>query len=160
MSIVVRAATRADLDHIVDYNFRLARETENKTLERSTLARGVEAVLDDAALGRYFVAQTGGSAPAGQLLITYEWSDWRNGMFWWLQSVYVAPEHRRSGVFSALYAHVLAAAREATNVCGIRLYVERENCRAASTYRALGFRDAGYQVMETELGAPRLTPES
>lgn len=153
MSIEVRPARSADLAVIVDYNMRLASETETKTLDHETLARGVAAVLEEPARGRYFVAERDG-AVVGQLLITYEWSDWRNGTFWWLQSVYVAAAERRRGVFSALYSEVLDAARRDGGVCGLRLYVEQANRNAERTYRARGFDSTPYRVMEIELERP------
>jgi GNAT superfamily N-acetyltransferase len=106
-------------------------------------------VLDDPAHGRYFVAEAGGR-PVGQLMITYEWSDWRNGRFWWIQSVYVLPDARRGGVFRALFRHLEDMARDDPGVCGIRLYVERDNLRAQATYRHCGLADAGYAVMEVD----------
>ena len=127
----------------------MALEAEHKRLDPATVARGVRAVLDDPAHGRYFVAERD-SRPVGQLMITYEWSDWRNGNFWWIQSVYVDPPARRSGVFRALYAHVERLAKDDPAVCGIRLYVERENHRAQLTYRHCGMEDAGYVVMEVD----------
>jgi len=150
MPIEVRPACASDLAVICEYNRRLASETEAKSLDLEMLAHGVSAVLEDPARGRYWVAEIEG-AVAGQLLITYEWSDWRNGVFWWLQSVYVAAAHRRRGVFAALYEHVLRLAREDAMVCGLRLYVEVHNDDALRTYRARGFATTDYELMEIEL---------
>ena len=97
----------------------------------------------------YLVAEIGESI-VGSLLITYEWSDWRNAWFWWIQSVYVPVEYRRSGVFSELYRHITELAKESSEVCGVRLYVEGENTPAQRTYRALGMNHTNYQVMEVE----------
>src|SRR5262245_6393147 len=147
MPLTVRSATPADAAVIADYNYRLAEESEGKALDRPTLAAGVVAVLADPAKGRYFVAEDGG-AVVGQLLLTLEWSDWRNGWIWWVQSVYVRAESRRQGAFRALYRHVIEAARADPTVVGLRLYVERENERAQRTYESLGLERTSYFVME------------
>lgn len=127
----------------------MAAETENKTLDESTVVEGVGTALGDKAHGRYWVAEVDGRV-AGQIMVTYEWSDWRNGVMWWIQSVYVDEDFRRQGVFSALYRHVESMARASGNCTGIRLYVEKENTRAQSTYLSLGMEDAGYTVMEVD----------
>ncbi len=150
MTITIRDATAADADTVVSFNAAMAEETESKTLDRSVLTPGVTAVLDDAERGRYWVADIDGVA-VGQVMVTREWSDWRNAWFWWLQSVYVAPDHRRRGVFRALYEHVREQAR-AAGACGLRLYVEHENSGAADTYRALGMADADYAMLELTFG--------
>lgn len=150
MSFAIRPATAADVERIAEFNRRLAEETEGKDLDTPTVRAGVRALLDAPEHGRYYIAESG-DAPVGQLLITYEWSDWRNGRFWWIQSVYVAQSHRRQGVFSALYGYVAELAREDPAVCGLRLYVEEHNTHALDTYRALGLSPTGYQVLEIEL---------
>ena len=150
MPISIRLATPADASRIADFNQRLAEESEKKRLDPQTVLAGVKALLSSPAHGQYYIADDG-TEVVGQLLITYEWSDWRNGQFWWIQSVYVAPQFRRQGVFSALYAHVAEIARGHAGVCGLRLYVEEHNSRALATYRALGLVSAGYHVMEVEL---------
>ncbi|HEX9801505.1 MAG TPA: GNAT family N-acetyltransferase [Thermoanaerobaculia bacterium] len=144
---LVRAARASDRDVIARFNAAMALETEGRSLDLATLERGVERALADPARGSYFVAERDGRA-AGCLLVTREWSDWRDGWFWWIQSVYVPAEHRGRGVYSALHERVRAAAREAGGVVGLRLYVERHNERAQRTYRRLGMRDAGYLVYE------------
>ena len=149
MSITVRPAEAKDRDVIADFNNRIAKETEDRSLSMDLLRPGVAAVLDHSELGRYFVADLDGRV-VGQIMVTYEWSDWRNGMLWWIQSVYVAVDARRNGVFSALYGHVEQLAREEPGVCGIRLYVEAENYRAQQTYRRLGMSDTSYKVMEVD----------
>lgn len=148
-STEVRAATRADIDQVVAYNAAMAQLTEGRDLPRERLRRGVAAVLDDTSKGRYLLAQRG-QLIVGQLLLTYEWSDWRAAWFWWIQSVFVAPEARRTGVYRALYAAVLAEARAARDVAGIRLYVERENERAQQTYHALGMSETAYRLFEVD----------
>jgi GNAT superfamily N-acetyltransferase len=143
--IHLRDATRSDIPFLVECNAAMALETEHKTLDREVLARGVAAVFDDPRRGFYLVAERHG-APVGCLLITYEWSDWRNGDWWWFQSVYVVPAARRDGVFRALYAEVERRARATPDVIGLRLYVERENARAQRTYASLGMEEEAYRM--------------
>ena len=143
----VRAATRADLDVLVAWNAAMAWETERKRLDLDVLARGVDAVFDDPRRGFYLVAEHEGTR-AGSLLVTYEWSDWRCGDWWWIQSVYVAQPHRRAGVFKALYAEVDRRARATAGVVGLRLYVEWENARAQRTYETLGMQKAHYHLYQ------------
>ena len=150
MSFAIRPATSADTKQIAEFNRRLAEETESKHLDVPTVLAGVQALLDAPEHGRYYVVESD-DVVIGQLLLTYEWSDWRNGRFWWIQSVYVAPSHRRQGVFSALYGHVEELARQDPAVCGLRLYVEAHNADALETYRALGMSATGYHVLEIEL---------
>jgi len=145
MSFTVRAATAADAPTIVEFNCRLAHETENLTLEPATIAAGVDAILGDANRGLYFVADEGG-AVIGQIMITYEWSDWRNSWIWWLQSVYVRTDRRRHGVFRALYEYVLSLSRR-RKVAAIRLYVEKDNKQAQATYLRLGFDEMHFHLM-------------
>jgi ribosomal protein S18 acetylase RimI-like enzyme len=150
--IRIRPATPDDAQVIADYNAAMALETEHKRLAPDTVRAGVARGIASPAEARYFVAETGGDgggAVVGQLMVTFEWSDWRNGTFWWVQSVYVHPEHRGRGVFKALYRHVEHLAR-AAGACGLRLYVERENARAQEVYRKLGMADAGYAVFEAD----------
>ena len=150
--INVRPAARGDLDTIVLFNTQLAKESEGILLEPDTLSAGVVAVLGDISKARYFLAETlnavGTLEIAGQLMITYEWSDWRNGMFIWIQSVYVRAENRRKGVFKALYNHVIELA-SSPGYCGVRLYVHDGNTSARETYLRLGMVEPGYTVLET-----------
>jgi GNAT superfamily N-acetyltransferase len=145
-AIAIRTACRADIPALVEWNAAMARETEGKTLDHALLARGVAAVLEEPRRGFYLVAETGGAALGG-LLVTYEWSDWRNGDFWWIQSVYVTPAARRGGVFRALHAEVERRARAAAAV-GLRLYVETANVRAQTTYEPLGMQRCHYLMYE------------
>jgi ribosomal protein S18 acetylase RimI-like enzyme len=144
----VRAAVPADLDVLVAFNAAMALETEGKRLDPARLRAGVEAALGDPQRGHYLVAEHGGRV-AGALLITREWSDWRNGWFWWIQSVYVAPEARRAGIYRALHAEVLRQAAAAGAV-GVRLYVDRGNERAQRTYEQLGMQTSHYVFYETD----------
>ena len=144
--ITIRGATLADLDVIVNFGAHMARETEDKTLDRPTLISGVRAVLTDEAKGLYFVAKAERRV-VGVLMITYEWSDWRNGHYWWIQSVYVSPEWRRRGVFRALFQHVRQLA-QARNARGLRFYVERANEAAQATYEQMGMAPSDYLIFE------------
>ena len=148
-AIHIRRATSADAEFIVESNIAMALETEEMALDEGVVRPGVAAVLADASLGFYLVAEIGGS-PAGQLMVTYEWSDWRNGLFWWIQSVYVRPEFRRRGVYRALHSHVADEARVAGGVCGLRLYVEQDNTTAQQVYESLDMYRTRYQMYEVE----------
>jgi ribosomal protein S18 acetylase RimI-like enzyme len=145
----IREATNNDIKYLVEFNAAMAFETEQKQLKTEILTNGVKAVLHSAEKGKYFIAEIEGEV-VGQLLITTEWSDWRNGFFWWIQSVYVKPEHRRKGVFKALYQHVEALARQTPGICGLRLYVEKDNHRAQQTYEDLGMHKTHYLLFEKE----------
>jgi ribosomal protein S18 acetylase RimI-like enzyme len=147
MPLTVRRATPADAPHLVEYNRRMALETEGKALDPAVLAAGVAAVLADPHKGAYYVAADRADL-VGQLMLTWEWSDWRNAWVWWIQSVYVRADWRRRGVFGALYAHVYEAARREPQVVGLRLYVERDNRAAQATYQKLGMREANYLLFE------------
>jgi ribosomal protein S18 acetylase RimI-like enzyme len=146
MPLTIRPATLADLDTVVAFNAALAWESEHKRLDDAVLRTGVKASLADPAKGFYVIAESDGEV-VGQSGVTFEWSDWRNGWYWWIQSVYVKESARRQGVFSAIYRHLEAMALADTAVIGIRLYVEKENARAQNTYRALGLEEEGYFLM-------------
>ncbi|MFK8053728.1 MAG: N-acetyltransferase family protein [Woeseiaceae bacterium] len=150
MTLIVRDATIADAPLIADYNFAMAVETEDKALDRDVLLAGVSALLNDPKKGRYWIAEKAGK-PVGQIMVNWEWSDWRNGFFWWIQSVYIDRDHRRQGVFSALHERVRETAKESKDAIGVRLYVEKRNTTAISTYEALNFKDAGYAMMISSL---------
>lgn len=145
--ITVRAARRHEAQQLAAWADAMARETEHKRLDADTVLRGVQRVFDEPGRGRYLIAERGREA-AGTLLLTYEWSDWRCADWWWIQSVYVAPAHRRQGVYAALYRHVRDEAAVRPDVCGLRLYVEKENAVAQRTYATLGMQDAGYFMYE------------
>lgn len=146
-AIRIRDARASDLNALVAFNAAMALETENKTLDPLVLRAGVAKVLDEPARGFYLVAEIEG-AVAACLMVTFEWSDWRNGDWWWLQSVYVAPEYRRHGVFRALYMEVELRATQRADVVGVRLYVDRDNARAQRTYDDLGLRASHYEMRE------------
>jgi GNAT superfamily N-acetyltransferase len=143
----LRPATPQDLDVIVEFNAAMALETEALALDIERLRAGVAALLADPARGRYRVAEADGSV-IGTLMLTREWSDWRCGDWWWIQSVYIRPDWRRRGVFAALYRSVAAEARANPEVCGLRLYVERDNVHAQNTYVALGLEETHYRMFE------------
>ena len=149
--IHIRRAAPEDIERLVEFNAQMALETEGKALSLPVLQAGVARVLEEPARGFYLVAECDGLV-AGCLMITFEWSDWRNGDWWWLQSVYIAPPFRRHGVFRTLHAEIESAARATAGVVGLRLYVERENHRAQATYAALGLREAEYAMWERGFG--------
>ncbi len=146
MTLTIRRAAAGDLDVIAQFNAALAWESEGKALDDAVLRRGVRAVLADPHKGFYTLAERGGEV-VGQVLVTFEWSDWRDGWYWWVQSVYVREDARRGGVFRALFEHLRAQAVADPAVIGLRLYVERDNRRAQETYRALGMTDEPYFLM-------------
>jgi len=155
-SLRIRAAQASDVALLAQWAQAMALETESRTLDAATVHAGMAAGIEDAARARYFIAMHEASVagretiaePVGTLMLTREWSDWRNGEWWWIQSVYVAPAHRRAGVYRALHAHVAKLARETPGVIGLRLYVETHNAVAQATYAALGMKDAGYRIFE------------
>jgi GNAT superfamily N-acetyltransferase len=143
----IRLADEKDAEIIAASNRAMAQETEHKDLDPDVVSAGVRNLIRRPEYGFYLVAERDG-AFAGSLLITPEWSDWRNAVFWWVQSVYVRPEFRRQGVYRRLYAHVKQLAAERGNVCGFRLYVEKENAAAHRAYEALGMRRTRYVMYE------------
>jgi ribosomal protein S18 acetylase RimI-like enzyme len=148
--ITIRIAKIEDLNSLVEFNQAMALETEGKHLDPQILRSGVEAVFHDERKGFYVVAESGG-AILGGLMITFEWSDWRDNWFWWIQSVYVLPEARGRGVYRGLYDFVKTRARAAKDVCGFRLYVEKENERAQKVYEKLGMAETYYLMYEEML---------
>ena len=145
--IQYREANRRDARDIIEFQLAMARETEEIELNRHVTARGVEAVFEDRTLGRYFVADSGDQLIAS-LMITFEWSDWRNGIVWWIQSVYVRPEFRRQRVYGGLYEFVKRLADSNETVKGIRLYVDERNGSAQEVYKRLGMNGDHYRVFE------------
>lgn len=147
MTATYRRAAPTDLNDIVEFQLAMARETEDLGLNRDVCAKGVQAVFDNTSLGAYYVSEKDGRVIAS-LLITYEWSDWRDGMVWWIQSVYVIPEARKQGIYAGLYAHVKSLTEADDRVQGIRLYVDKRNARAQQVYARLGMNGEHYQVFE------------
>ena len=167
----MRQARPSDVAIIAEFNVRMALETEQRRLDPARVHAGVAALLSDPAKGTYFLAEArsadsparekispnakaaGGDSPcsvAGQLLITYEWSDWRNGNFWWLQSVYVAEPFRGKSVFRTLFSHVQEIAKASKDVCGLRLYMDSHNSSARQTYERLGMKQTSYEIFEID----------
>ncbi len=145
----IRIAREEDIPALVEFNQAMALETEHKSLDAEVLTAGVSAVFGDPAKGFYVVIEESGVVAAG-LMVTTEWSDWRNGWFWWIQSVYVRPEHRGSGLYGRMYEFVKSMATQARNVCGFRLYVEKENEKAQRVYEKLGMDRTYYLMYEEE----------
>lgn len=148
-SIIIERAHSEDAEIIARFNQAMALETEDKALDWDKIYPGVQALLKDESKGFYLVAQIDQKV-VGCLAITYEWSDWRNGLFWWIQSVFVDEQARGQGVFSAMYSHVKSLASADSSNCGIRLYVEKDNSRAQRTYEKLGMIETEYRLMEEE----------
>ena len=149
----IRRATAADAPLLARFNLAMAEETEGHRLAPEVVEAGVLALFDDPARGFYLVAERQGGV-VGSLMVTREWSDWRNADFWWIQSVYVHPEHRRRGVYRLLYKVIREAAATKAGVCGLRLYVERDNLAAQATYAALGMVETAYRLYEATDEAP------
>jgi ribosomal protein S18 acetylase RimI-like enzyme len=146
----IRPATNGDVRVIAASNRAIARETEDLVLDEEIVEHAVAEVIADRMRGWYVLAET--DRVIGQLLVTREWSDWRNGWYWWIQSVYVAPETRRQGVYRALHEHVIAEAR-AAGALAVKLYVDHDNERARATYRSLGMKQARYEIFELDFSA-------
>jgi GNAT superfamily N-acetyltransferase len=146
INIKIREAVKPDIPVIAEFNQALAKETENIQLNAEILASGISNALDRDEC-HYFIAELNGQV-IGQTMITYEWSDWRNGIMWWFQSVYVQPEHRGKGIFRALFNHVEQLAKKHPDVKALRLYVMQNNLSGKDTYAALGMTDSGYIVYE------------
>lgn len=143
----IRKGDSSDLASLVAFNQAMAIETEGKQLDTETLTSGVLTLLENNNRGFYLVASQDGEI-AGSLMVTYEWSDWRNADFWWIQSVYIKPEYRRQGIYSALYQQVQSLAENTKGVCGYRLYVEKDNLVAQKTYQKLAMHESHYLMYE------------
>jgi GNAT superfamily N-acetyltransferase len=150
-AIHIRRAGPDDTRTITAFNTAMALETEDRRLNELTVRDGIRALLSQPEYGFYIIAERvhmDEMESIGQLMITYEWSDWRNGLFWWVQSVYVVPDHRQRGVYRAMYRHVIAEAKNNPHICGIRLYVARDNHRAHTAYRRVGLVPSPYDMYE------------
>jgi ribosomal protein S18 acetylase RimI-like enzyme len=155
MTLTIRRATVDDIDALVAFNAAMARETEDLALDTDRLRAGVRHLLEDSHEGHYRVAEAPEAGIVGALMITFEWSDWRNGRFWWIQSVYVSPEWRGRGVYRALHRAVRDEAVRQPDVCGLRLYVERANTRAQAVYRGAGMHETHYLLYEEQFDDSR-----
>lgn len=147
--LIIRYAKLEDVNALIDFNYNLALESENKILNREILASGVINLLNDKDKGFYLVAEINNKVIA-QTMITYEWSDWRNANFWWIQSVYVLPEYRKHGIFKILFEYIKKLALQQDNVCGLRLYVDKENEIAINVYKKLNMNQSNYILFELE----------
>lgn len=146
-SVTIRQANTQDARAIADFNSLMAMETEGKTLQPDIIFRGVQNMIANPAYGYYLVAEQNGQV-VGSLMVTSEWSDWRNGLFWWIQSVYIRKEWRRQGIYRQLYSMVKTLAAQHGNICGFRLYVEKDNLKAQQTYQSLGMVETDYLIYE------------
>jgi ribosomal protein S18 acetylase RimI-like enzyme len=147
----IRPGRLDDVERLVAFSQAMALETEGRQLDADRLQRGTRALLNSTVHGFFMVAERPlSSQVVGQLMITYEWSDWRNALFWWIQSVYVEPAWRRQGVFRSMHAKVIERAKADPGVCGVRLYVESENREAQEVYRKVGLKPSSYSVFETD----------
>lgn len=153
MPPTIRLATKNDAGPLIAFNQAMALETEGKTLADDKITLGVDAVFNDEKKGFYVVAEDGGKIVGG-LMVTFEWSDWRNAWFWWIQSVYILPEYRGQRLYRQMYDFVKGKAAEAGNVCGFRLYVETTNTNAQLVYDAVGMRASHYVMFEEESEPP------
>lgn len=151
--MIIRPALAQDADELAQFNINMARETEGIELRPEVIGAGVRAMIENPQRGFYLVVELDNGIQAS-LMVTNEWSDWRNGNFWWIQSVYVRPEYRRQGLYRELYARVKELAEQEPGVCGFRLYVERDNRAAQETYQALGMQETEYRIYE------ELTPDT
>ena len=146
----IRLANNSDADALVAFNKAMAGETEGKTLDPTRITPGVSAVFEDQKKGFYVVTEQDEKIVGG-LMVTYEWSDWRNAWSWWIQSVYILPEARGTGLYRSMYEFVKQQAAEAGNVCGFRLYVETENAHAQKVYSGVGMQASHYLMYEEEV---------
>ena len=145
--IEIRRGRRQDAPNIIDFQIRMAKETEDFALDRPTVEKGVQAVFDDPHKGAYWIAELDGKV-VGCLLTVPEWSDWRNGTVLWIHSLYVIPSARRRGIFRMMYENLKARVEQSADLRGLRLYVERENERAQKTYNAMGMDGNHYKMFE------------
>jgi ribosomal protein S18 acetylase RimI-like enzyme len=147
----IRIAIPDDASALVAFNQAMALETEGKTLADDKISPGVAAVFTDEKKGFYVVAENENHSIVGGLMVTYEWSDWRNAWFWWIQSVYILPEYRGQKLYSRMYDFVKQRAAASGNVCGFRLYVENDNFNAQKVYDAVGMHGSHYLMYEEEV---------
>jgi GNAT superfamily N-acetyltransferase len=160
--LTIRLARPEDVATIVSFSAAMALETEGRHLDRTRLREGTMALFESPARGHFMVAEVIHPEQvrvAGQLMITYEWSDWRNAAFWWIQSVYVDPKWRRQGVFTRMHQTVMQEAKARADVCGVRLYVDKDNPIAHATYERLGLIRSAYQIYEADFVLPPKTPK-
>ncbi len=148
--IKIRLGYKKDAETIANFNILMAMETEHKKLPKNIITAGVKKILSNSQYGFYLIAEKNNQI-AGSLMVTKEWSDWRNGEFWWIQSVFIKTEFRRQGIYKKLYAFVKSKAQKNPDVCGFRLYVEEENSIAMQTYESCGMIKTHYKMYEEEI---------
>lgn len=147
MEVIITKGQTADIEVIAQFQVDMAMESEGTLLDKATVTKGVTAAIDDENRGRYYVARVDGKAVAS-LMLTREWSDWNNSWYWWIQSVYVAPDYRRQGIYKSLY-HAVCKDAEEQNVAQVRLYVDKTNTRGQKVYASLGMQESHYLIYET-----------
>lgn len=147
--MIIRKHNSNDLNTLVSFNCAMAEETEGKILKPETIQAGVRALLEDESKGFYLLAEMD-DRMVGQLMITKEWSDWRNGNFWWIQSVYVLPDYRNKGVYRSLHEEIIKMGKSEEHICGIRLYVDKDNTAAQEVYKKMGMVDSHYTLFEED----------
>lgn len=147
MNLVIEEARIGDLNTLIEFQLKMAMETEELKLDREILIKGVKAVYEDPAKARYFVARIE-ERVVGMLMITLEWSDWRNGWVWWIQSVYVEQEFRKDGIFRSMYTYIRNVVENSDSIRGLRLYVDKRNIKAQKVYNALGMTGEHYTTYE------------
>lgn len=145
--MIIRQALSQDIAELAEFNINMARETEGVELIPEVITTGVKGMIENPQRGYYLVVELDNGIQAS-LMVTTEWSDWRNGMFWWIQSVYVRPAYRRQGLYRELYARVKELAEQEPSVCGFRLYVDRDNTNAQKSYESLGMVETEYKLFE------------
>lgn len=155
--LIIRYANKNDISTIVNFNSAMALETEGKHLDSVTVHKGVEAVLNNKNHGFYLLAESDG-VPVGQLMVTKEWSDWRNREFWWIQSVYIHTDYCKNNIYRKLYSEVIKSEKESGKVCGIRLYVDKNNTKAQKVYSKLGMTESNYLFFEEDCWSVAETP--
>lgn len=151
--ITIGRADTGDIETLTEFNMAMARETEDRDLDETTVKDGVRTLMEHPEYGFYLIARSENGSPVGTLMITYEWSDWRNGLFWWIQSVYVTEKFRRRGIYTAMHSRVREMALNNPEVCGLRLYVDEQNTIARTVYKSLEMQGTSYRIFEEEFSA-------
>lgn len=149
MEVIITKGQKEDIEIIAQFQVDMAMESEGTLLYKDTVTKGVSAAMNDENKGSYYVAKVDGRV-VGSLMLTREWSDWNNGWYWWIQSVYVAPEYRRQGIYKSMY-HAVCADAKKQNVAQVRLYVDKTNTRGQKVYLSLGMLESHYLIYETTL---------
>lgn len=149
MEVIITKGQKEEIEIIAQFQVDMAMESEGTLLDKDTVTKGVSAAMNDENKGSYYVAKVDGRV-VGSLMLTREWSDWNNGWYWWIQSVYVAPEYRRQGIYKSMY-HAVCEDAKKQNVTHVRLYVDKTNTRGQKVYSSLGMQESHYLIYETPL---------